>query len=98
MREKQPTITIEELVTDEELRKTEKILDDHLERLFRDSDPKTYTRYKAFMRYCDEGKCTDKSWLIDHWKANWKKYSKQGEQKNRELRLKNPYDKKKTPL
>ncbi len=76
MRERKPCLTIEELTSDEALRQIEKRLDDHLERLFRGSDPKTYAEFKAAMRADYKGKNNDKLWLLDYWKENWRKYFK----------------------
>ena len=86
--ENKPTITIEELTSDEQLIKIEKILDDHLEKVFSKSNPKTYAEFKTAMHADYERKDHDLSWLLDHGKANWKKYFKLGEQNNRELRFK----------
>ena len=76
MRERKPCLTIEELTSDEALRQIEKRLDDHLERSFRGSDPKTYAEFKAAMRADYKSKNNDKLWLLDYWKENWRKYFK----------------------
>ena len=88
MREKKPSITIEDLTSDERLREIEKTLDDHLEKVFSELGPEIYTEYEAARRADYERKNNDKSWLLDHWKDNSKKYFKMGRQKNRELRFK----------
>ena len=88
MGKQKPLITIEELTSDEELRKIEKMLDHRLEKAFSKMGPKIYAEYKAARRADYKRKNNDKSWLHDHWKDNWKKYFKLGEQKNRELKFK----------
>jgi len=88
MEKEKPYITVEELTSDEKLREINKWLDSKLEEVFRGSDPRTYAQFRAFMRRCSEGKASDKSWLFDYHKNNFKQFFKKGQHKKRELDFK----------